>query len=986
MGSWAFKWLGGAGLLLACLAACGTEAPGTGLPPGSRELGERCDKTEDCASLLCVRLDERGGVCSNVCEADDGCPQSDNWACLPTQGRLSVCGCLPLADTEVCGDGLDNECNAKVDDCRICDGRPVPNDDPQHCGECGNRCRVDQLCTDQACRCLPAHPDECGGACVDPQVDLGHCGECGTACGIDQICSAGSCVCPDPNQPDYCPALGCLSLASDQDHCGACGSICDQGRSCVGGDCVCPPGAAANFCDGLGCVDFESDEGHCGACENACRGDQLCLGGECVCPAGAEDCEGACVDLTSDRENCGECGTSCPSAQTCIGGDCGCSAVGYAVCGDDCVHLPTDQQNCGVCGEGCASGETCNGGDCGCASAVYCGTSCMPVDDEQNCGACGTACSVSQYCSAGECECQGFGLSPCGSDCFDLSSDELNCGECGEPCRSGESCNFGGCACPSGQTYCAEAGTCVPLLTDEAHCGTCGHDCNPTEVCSGGYCGCPLYGQQYCASQTACTDTLSNEAHCGNCDDPCNPTEVCSGGVCDCPGATEQFCASANSCVNTQTDSEHCGGCDKACPAGTHCSSGGCVCDAVGQTLCDQNCYDLTTNADHCSDCDNDCGGSRVCIRSTCFCPSATVSAPVPLTNRTRAAERPAVAFGGTHIGLAYLEQIGDRNSHANVRFALLNLDGTVLTDVALTAYPEDTYEGSPTSHDRPSITWNGSEYAVGWVYDVPEADGYASAVYFARVSAAGVPSAPVVVATTTELPNGASGGGVAWSVPGTTYGVAYSDVSGQKVYLRLIGSQGTALQPPVSIQATAYIPALATDPTGRWGMNWFAGTTLGQAVFNAAGQSPEVVFRDIDGGWSNIFWDGTSFTTVYDEWPVNELLWQRFGATASLRLLRDPDNNSGPPLSALVSGSLGVVWPPQTGVLKFQRFALPATLNTATAPLDDGVTIPTPSSAIAPMALVGAGNAKLMAVYGMAGLGTGTDIYGSIITVPACP
>jgi hypothetical protein len=38
------------------------------------------------------------------------------------------------------------------------------------------------------------HATDCGGACVDLDVDVANCGKCGVACSGAQICGSGKCV------------------------------------------------------------------------------------------------------------------------------------------------------------------------------------------------------------------------------------------------------------------------------------------------------------------------------------------------------------------------------------------------------------------------------------------------------------------------------------------------------------------------------------------------------------------------------------------------------------------------------------------------------------------------------------------------------------------------------------------------------------------------------------------------------------------------
>lgn len=205
---------------LAAGCAGGSHGTTTG---GSGQLGDRCRASEDCESLICVRLNAETGVCSAPCTTDATCPTSDNWACLASPTiQASVCACLPLGDTEVCGDGVDNDCNGKVDDCQMCGGRPVPRDDPDHCGSCEHACRSDQRCERGECECPLDSALECEGRCTDAKADPSNCGACGVGCGPSRVCKAGDCACPATSMPDFCPDIGCLNLNSDANNCGTC--------------------------------------------------------------------------------------------------------------------------------------------------------------------------------------------------------------------------------------------------------------------------------------------------------------------------------------------------------------------------------------------------------------------------------------------------------------------------------------------------------------------------------------------------------------------------------------------------------------------------------------------------------------------------------------------------------------------------------------------------------------------------------------------
>jgi hypothetical protein len=423
---------------------------------------------------------------------------------------------------------------------------------------------------------------------------------------------------------------------------------------------------------------------------------------------------------------------------------------------------------------------------------------------------------ASQYCAVNECICQGSGLSRCGEACLNLAEDEQNCGACGKTCRTGESCRQGKCECGPGEQYCDNAEKCVPLASDEANCGACGQACNPTEQCSAGKCQCPQAEQAYCASEGKCVDTLANTKHCGGCDSSCKATQICSDGSCGCSGPTQEHCPKANACVDLWTDSKHCGACDKACPAKTHCANSGCLCDAVAQTLCGTSCFDLQTNAKNCGACGNACPASYLCAAGTCQCPDPTVGVAIRLTNNALQDERAFAAWNGARIGVAYLRQIATGGAAYNLRFALLDPDGTVVSDIALTSYAvaDNHTVGNDfvgASLDQVGIASNGDEFAV--VYDDWDRATAQRSVRFVRISAAGVAGATVVVASDAELPS-AAGPAIAWS---PTYGgYIISGTISRKVYYRRIGAQGTTLAPPVFFAADYCNTSLGIAPNGR--------------------------------------------------------------------------------------------------------------------------------------------------------------------------
>jgi hypothetical protein len=609
----------------------------------------------------------------------------------------------------------------------------------------------------------------------------------------------------------------------------------------------------------------------------------------------------------------------------------------------------------------------------------------MPADDDQNCGECGHVCPAAQYCQSGSCECQGFGLTRCGDECFNANSDEQHCGDCDTVCRSGELCLEGECECPVGQTYCESAGKCVSLDSDAANCGACGSACDPTEICSNQLCRCGAAGQLYCAVEGKCVDTTSNTAHCGSCDNTCKPTEICTGGACDCSGYSEQFCTSANACVDVWTDEQHCGTCDKSCPAATHCSGGACSCDAAGQTLCGSACKNLQTDADNCGSCGNDCGGSFICSAGQCRCPDPAVGSAVRLTDNLVADYNPVAAWDGTHVGVAY-QRRNSANGVYNLRFALLNPDGSVFKDVAVTSYTDASSSGvGSDARDRLGITWNGSEYAVVWSLQ-SQAD---AGVRLSRISAAGVASPHVLVASYADVNDTTRGPSIGWSVPYGGYIVGGGLYSG--AYYRRIGPTGTTLQAPNLVnfnEANGGTTSLAIAPDGRAVLAGSGTLYAARVVFNADGsrtQAPAGMWVIEVGTDAETFWDGITLNSIIVSDGGGVRLF-REGMTQSWLEILPYASDTRHGIDAVWTGDSLAVGTVDSKTYQLRRFLLPSDLNAIPTTFHNTVTVVPTANVIGKTELVQAGAGKLLAIWPDDRWGSGSELYAAPIDLKACP
>lgn len=157
-GTWS-EWseCGGQG---AC--AAGTTRPcGNG---GTQTCGDDCQWAAACKDQMCpgspTMACERCGTRTRSCDGDTG-----TWSDWSACGGQGVCA---AGTTQSCGPGQS------------------------------------QTCTDQCawgtCSC-PTGQELCGGACVNRQSDSNHCGACGNRCILGNVCSQGVCTCPGASCP-----------------------------------------------------------------------------------------------------------------------------------------------------------------------------------------------------------------------------------------------------------------------------------------------------------------------------------------------------------------------------------------------------------------------------------------------------------------------------------------------------------------------------------------------------------------------------------------------------------------------------------------------------------------------------------------------------------------------------------------------------------------------------------------------------------------
>ncbi len=616
------QWVcSGDGLSLVCDAVAGepaVELCGTG-------VDEDCDgETDEAFEALGAPCNVGRGACRN-----DGRQVCD-------EARLAlVCDAEPLeAGDEICGNGVDEDCNGVIDDgfpllatpCGVGEG-VCARRGVFVCTAAGDGVECDAVAGDAGLElCGNGMDDNCDG-----EVDEGFAG-LGEACsaGAGACERAGQMVCTADGAGVVCDAVAGAAAgeicgnAVDEDCDGALDNGFDLGRACsvgvgacqrdgvevcaAGGDrteCSVEPGAAGAELCGNGVddnCDGEVDEGFEG------------LGLPCEEGVGACNAQGLVV---CDAQRTG---TTCdavpgePGAEVCDGIDNDCDPATVDGSGEPGIGEVCDGEDSDLCPEGvmvCDGGvlfcdditgespEVCNGEDDDCDGSV---DEVFPVGEacQEGVGACQQDGVLACAADGQDTVCTAGGGDPIGELCGDGVDNDCD-GAIDEGFeRLGRDCSMGVGACERQGVYvCAADGgstvcDAVPGQPEPDVCDGVDNDCDPLTAdgsaddrvgvaCDGPDADGCEEGARVCrGGALACTDETGDTA------------EVCDGVDNDCDGtADEPFDDLGAACLVGV------GACETA---------GSRVCNAAGDgTVCDAQPGE--PGAELCDGIDNDCDG-----------------------------------------------------------------------------------------------------------------------------------------------------------------------------------------------------------------------------------------------------------------------------------------------------------------------------------------------------------------------------------------
>ena len=367
---------------------------------------ELCNgKDDDCDGQVDEDFPTLGKACNET-----SCQGAGKLVCNE-QGTDVVCTVSSTGPSpEVC-DGIDNDCDGKIDNGAMVGVGVV-------CGSAVGECRTDtSVCANGRIVCNDVKPtaetcngkdDDCNGTVDDNVVPPGiSCNPTGVAAGValQGECRSGHFACQGAQGWVCAGGQGpAAEICDGKDN--DCDGAIDNAAKCDPGE-VCFEGACVPKCTGdeLPCSADRTCENDAGVCLikecvlKPCSADRVCNGeGKCIDPCAGVSC---LPGQTCERGICRDCySRGCPAGQFCHQRVCEPDACANVVCN------PNQYCVSGRCVENCATvhcpaGQSCRVGACvaDLCAGVYCGYNqfCDPAT-----GLCRSAtCTGLLACSAG---------------------------------------------------------------------------------------------------------------------------------------------------------------------------------------------------------------------------------------------------------------------------------------------------------------------------------------------------------------------------------------------------------------------------------------------------------------------------------------------------------------------------------------------------------------------------------------------------------
>ncbi len=501
-------------------AACTVPGQAGVCAPGTKQCDGTCLSSVQPSVEQCNGVDDDcdgqtdEGITGGGCFAGIGaCQSAGQQVCA--NGALS-CSAVPgQPAAEVCGNGLDEDCNGVDQSCgnNCVPGEGGPCAIPGLAGACAaGKVQCDGSCGQgpppvaEVCNSLD---DDCDGQ-TDEGLVNGACSAGVGACQVvgQQVCVGGGFVCDaTPGQPsaeqcgnaldEDCNGVldngcqGCVPNAGAACVDGSKLGACQAGQITCNGSCVSVVQPAAEVCNGIdddcdGSIDEGLSGGSCSAGMGACwaSGQQVCVNGAFVCDAVAgqpsveqcngvdDDCDGVADEgLVNGACAVGSGACAALGQSVCVNGAFVCSAVAGTPSPEVCNSADDDCDGSideGLAGGGCSAGiglcqaagqQLCTNGMYSCNAvpgAPQAEIACNGLDEDCN-GSDYSSPNQGQACSTGQPGACAAGTYDCGGQCVQISGPqpEIACNGLDEDCNGSDDCNpCGNGTCNGGESFC----------------------------------------------------------------------------------------------------------------------------------------------------------------------------------------------------------------------------------------------------------------------------------------------------------------------------------------------------------------------------------------------------------------------------------------------------------------------------------------------------------------------------------------------------